>query len=100
MSKGNSMLHIQEVLFPIDFSQRCSAAAWHVAAMARHFNAKLTVLHVAQIPFVWYGDLATAELESLVDIKELMKARQVTLDAFLQNEFQHIGSVERIVDRG
>lgn len=100
VSKGRPMLHIQEVLFPIDFSQRCSAAAWHVAAMARHFNAKLTVLHVAQIPFVWYGDLATAELESLVDIKELMKARQVTLDAVLQNEFQHVGNVERIVDRG
>jgi nucleotide-binding universal stress UspA family protein len=94
------MLHIQNILFPVDFSRRCSAAAWHVAAMARHFNAKVTILHVMEIPPPWYGELAAAELEALVDVKELMKERQVTLDAFLQNEFQHVGNVERIVDRG
>lgn len=87
------MLHIQKILFPVDFSRRCSAAAWLVAAMARHFNAKVTVLHVMQIPPAWYGDLAAAELA-------LMKEREVRLDAFLQNEFHRFGKVESIVDRG
>jgi nucleotide-binding universal stress UspA family protein len=57
------MLHIQNILFPVDFSERCSAAAHHAAVLARHFDAKLTVLHVLQIPPVWFSELASSELE-------------------------------------
>ena len=43
------MLRIQKILFPVDFSERCTAAASQVAAIARYFNAKLTVLHVVEV---------------------------------------------------
>ena len=94
------MLRVQKILFPVDFSKRCTAAAHHAAAMARHFNAKLTVLHVVQVPPIWYGDLAAAELELLVDIEELKKDRQHTLDGYLRNELQDVAHVEKIVENG
>ena len=94
------MLRIQKILFPVDFSERCSAAAHHAAAIARHFDAKLTVLHVLQIPPVWYGDLAAAELELLVDIEQLKKERQHTLDAYLRSELQNVSKLEKLVENG
>src|SRR5215467_2451267 len=94
------MLRVQKILFPVDFSERCSAAARHAAAMARHFNAKLTVLHVIQVPPVWYGDLAAAELELLMDVEELKNERQHTLDGYLRNELRDVAGVEKIVENG
>jgi hypothetical protein len=34
------------ILFPVDFSQRCADAACSVAALARQFNSKVTLIHV------------------------------------------------------
>jgi nucleotide-binding universal stress UspA family protein len=94
------MLRIATILFPVDFSERCSAAAAHVAALARQFKAKVTVLHVMKTPRVWYGDLAPAEIEPLMDIQELMKQRRAVLDGYLQQEFQDVAAVERVVAKG
>ena len=94
------MLPIQKILFPVDFSERCSAAAHHAAAIARHFEAKLMVLHVLQIPPVWYGDLAAAELELLVDIEQIKNERRHTLDAYLRSELQNVSKLERLVENG
>jgi len=94
------MLRVEKILFPVDFSERCSAAASHVAATARHFNAKLTVLHVLQIPPVWYGDLAAAELQLLVDVEDLKKERRHTLDGYLRHELRDLVGVEKIVENG
>jgi nucleotide-binding universal stress UspA family protein len=58
------MLEIRRILFPVDFSQRCSAAASHVAAMTRQFHAKVTLLHVIRTPRAWQDDLASAELDA------------------------------------
>jgi len=94
------MLRVQKILFPVDFSERCSAAARHAAAMARHFNARLTVLHVLQIPPVWYGELAAAELQLLMDVTELKKERQHRLDGYLRNELRDVAGVQKIVENG
>ncbi len=94
------MLHIQNILFPVDFSERCSAAAHHAAAIARHFDAKLTVLHVLQIPPVWFSELASSELELLVDTEQLEKEQQHTLDAYLRSELQNVSKLEKLVDNG
>lgn len=91
------MLRIQKVLFPVDFSERCGAAAHHAAAIARHFDAKLTVLHVLQIPPFWFG---AAEIELLMDLERLKIERRNTLDAFLRRELQNVSKLEEIVETG
>lgn len=52
------MLKIKHILFPIDFSDRSSATSPYVAAMAKQFGAKITVLSVMQ-PY-WYAPLVEA----------------------------------------
>ncbi len=90
------MLELRKILFPVDFSERATAAAPHVAAMAQRFNARVTVLHVMELPPPWYGDLASAQLETLVDLNELRRERKARLDAYLPNGFDNL-DVERLV---
>lgn len=40
------MLPIQHILLPVDFSRQNAAAAKQAAGLARHFRARLTLLHV------------------------------------------------------
>lgn len=40
-------MKFHHILFPIDFSERCIAAASHVAEMAGRFGSEVTLLHVA-----------------------------------------------------
>lgn len=42
-------------IFSTDFSPRCVGTIPYVKEMFRRCNAKLTVLHVAEIPLYWYG---------------------------------------------
>ena len=44
------MSKFSRILFPVDFSPRCHAARPLVAAMARKFDAKVTLLYVIQLP--------------------------------------------------
>jgi nucleotide-binding universal stress UspA family protein len=39
---------IGEIIFPVDFSERCAAVCPYVAAVAKRFRAKLTLLHVVE----------------------------------------------------
>jgi nucleotide-binding universal stress UspA family protein len=41
-------MNIQEIIFPVDFSQRSVEACPYVAAVAERLQAKLTLLHVVQ----------------------------------------------------
>ena len=84
----------------MDFSDRCTAAAPHIVAMAKHFRAKLTLLHLIETPPVWYGGIAAAQLESLVDTEELARERRVELDGYLKDELATLPEVDRIVRRG
>lgn len=43
------MIEIKNIVVPYDFSKRCRAAAGHAVALAQHFSAPLTLLHV--IPY-------------------------------------------------
>jgi nucleotide-binding universal stress UspA family protein len=94
------MLRIKTILSPVDFSKRCNAAASHVAALARQFQAKLTVVHVLQNSPPWYAGLVPTELETPVDTTDLVKQAQIALDEYLQHEFQDLPQVERVVEIG
>ena len=44
------MLAFQKILFPIDLSDSCTAAAPLVEAMAKKFQAQVTLLHILEMP--------------------------------------------------
>lgn len=53
------MRAFQKILFPIDMSDSCTATASFVEAMARRYQAEVTLLHVLEMPSAivpdWYG---------------------------------------------
>ena len=51
----------RHILFPVDFSERCKAVRPSVIAMAKHFGARLTLMHVLPIPIGLYGGMGTRE---------------------------------------
>ncbi len=71
------MPKIKKILFPVDFSPAACGAAKYVAAMAGHFQAAITILHVVGI-----GEHNLAE--------ELLPQRRTRLDAFAADEFKHL----------
>ena len=50
----------RHVLFPVDFSPRCEATIPFVKEMVRRCRAKLTLLHVVEIPVDWYAAVTPA----------------------------------------
>ncbi len=93
------MLVLRKILFPVDFSERCSAIAGQVAAMARRFNAQVTMLHVVQTRPIWYGDPASAPYQVWVEPAELIKEGQTALNAYLTAEMKGV-KTERVVVEG
>jgi len=90
------MLTIKHILFPIDFSDRCCAAAPFVDAMASRFGAKLTLMSVA--PRIWYGAMGEPGVPVPSD-DELKEEVQFRLDSAFVREFSHL-PVERIAETG
>jgi nucleotide-binding universal stress UspA family protein len=50
------MLAVQTILHPTDFSEQSAAAFGLACALARDYNARLILLHVAAPPLVAYGE--------------------------------------------
>jgi nucleotide-binding universal stress UspA family protein len=91
------MLAIKHILFPLDFSERCTAAAPFVEALAAHFKAKITLMTVMQ-PF-YYSALSDPSLLVMTDTGVLLDGLKKRLDGSLVNEFAHL-NVERVADLG
>jgi nucleotide-binding universal stress UspA family protein len=77
------MLEIKHILFPIDFSKRCSAAAGRVASMVTQFHAKVTMLHVMHLA-PCYNELSAEAYASLISTEAITRARQAALDEYLR----------------
>jgi len=91
------MQALPKILFPIDMSDSCTAAAPFVETMAKKFQAEVTLLHVLEMPpgYVtdWYGYLA------LVDTDAIRGARQNEVDSYLNDRFQGF-NVRRVMLEG
>lgn len=48
-------MKIDNILFPVDFSGPSLALNAEVEWLASHFRARVTLLHVCEIPTAWYG---------------------------------------------
>ena len=80
----------KHILFPVDFSEPCTAIADYVIAVAEGSGARLTLLHVLEIPPIWYGPAESATLTALVDLAVIKESRQKELETFLESKFHDV----------
>jgi nucleotide-binding universal stress UspA family protein len=92
------MLAIKDILFPIDFSERCCGAAPFVHAMAQRFGARITLMSVVS-PF-WQtassGDLSGS---LVVDMDEIKRDLEMRLEGAFTREFADV-TVDRVAEIG
>jgi nucleotide-binding universal stress UspA family protein len=93
------MLDIRHILFPVDFSERCSASAATVAHMAEKFHARVTMLHVMHLVPSWYNELSAEAFASMVDSEALTRERRAALEDYLRYP-QELCSAWRVVVEG
>ena len=92
-------MDVKHILFPVDFSEQCTAFADYVEAMARGTGARLTLLHVLEYPPLWYSDVDAAALSSLVDVALIKEHRQEQLNSYLEPRFHDLGPL-RLLAQG
>ncbi len=92
------MRAFQKILFPIDMSDSCTATAPFVEAMARKYNAEVTLLHVLEMPSGlipdWYGGTVP-----VIDTTAIWKAETEAAQSYLTGKFQGL-KVLRVVVEG
>lgn len=91
------MLNIKHILFPLDFSPRCCAAAPYVKAMAARFGAKVTLISI--LPPFFYTAMGDPGGPVMVDTDELLRDMSERLDSALVQEFAGM-HVNRVADVG
>jgi len=89
------MFAIKHILFPIDFSERCNAAAPRVAAFAAIFGAKVTLLNV--VPPIWLTPMEAAPIA--IDLNAIKRGWEIRLNGSFVTEFQGM-DVQRLVEIG
>lgn len=100
------MMHFRRILFPIDFSEACTAMAPSVREMAQRFNATVTVLNAFNaVPEYIHrpaGDDEHDPEEGPIPyspaLRELRHERERLLEEFSAAHFSSIGHAERVED--
>jgi nucleotide-binding universal stress UspA family protein len=91
------MPSFKHILFPVDFSEQVRRIAPFVVSMARRAGAKVTLLHVVEMPTGaypgWPADAA------LINLQDMLRTRQQCVDSFLQSEFRDV-EVTRVMGEG
>lgn len=96
----NAFSHI---LFPVDFSLRSEATIPFVKEMVRRCHAKLTLLHVVEIPVDWYAAVTPSLHMPWDEFETQYKLGRECLGGFACRYFgdiSHEGPVETICERG
>jgi nucleotide-binding universal stress UspA family protein len=94
------MMKLSKILLPVDFSERGLGAARYAGALARHFEAELTLLHVNAFSVAALA--APAEFSGPIDIgwvTALEAQRRKELDSYQKNEFRDV-KLQRAVATG
>lgn len=71
-------MNISRILVPVDFSECSGAAFTYACELARALGAKVTLLHVWDVPFLWpsVGDtMVTVPSEEPMTVAQLVKKR-------------------------
>ena len=92
------MRAFQKILFPIDMSESSTATAPFVEAMARKYNAEVTLLHVLEMPAGlipdWYGGAVP-----VIDTGAIWQAETETAQSYLTDKFGGL-KVQRVIVQG
>ncbi|MCC6861702.1 MAG: universal stress protein [Bryobacterales bacterium] len=90
---------LEQILLPVDFSDRSLGAARYAAAVARHCGSSITLLHVLQPPHYEFAALEVGGpmLSELFANRSLQVQQQ--LDSFLAEELAGL-RVERVLTEG
>jgi len=88
---------LSQILFPVDFSEQTRALAPHVACMAARYRARVTMLHVIEIPAS--VDPGWPDYGGLIDYAAIAEARKQQLHSFLRSEFETV-STTRVTMEG
>ncbi len=71
---------MKEIICPVDFSSTSKAALNYAAALANHFSAQLTIIHVYELP-VLYGDAPFLAVQQLGADMEESARKNLNLEA-------------------
>lgn len=87
------MLNFNTILFPVDFSSRCRAAAGYVRALGQRFNSRIILLHVVEprIGVPGHPEHGAIEIDTGETAREL-------LDSFLTRELRGLNVDRQLVD--
>jgi nucleotide-binding universal stress UspA family protein len=84
------MINFQRILFPVDFSEQCSAIVPAIKAMAKEFHSELTLLHVIGLPSAWFGSPEAAVWTALISAERLREEGSIALDRFVAKYFSDL----------
>lgn len=93
------MIAFKRILFPVDFSEQCVATVPAVKALARRFDSEIELLHVVDLPPVWFGSPEAASWAALINADKLREEGRIALGRFIAREFEGV-PVTPVVDEG
>ena len=85
-------MNIQEIVFPVDFSKQSVDACPYVAAVARRFGAKLTLLHVVEKPSPADPNSDQLSPEQMAGLEQQRHLSVEALTAFQSQYIPHVPS--------
>jgi len=93
------MTTFQNILFPVDFSERCLQSMSYMAGIARKFNSELTLLHALDIynPFGYGAISSTVAYGEAADV--LKRQREFALADFGSEVLEGL-AVRRVMEMG
>jgi len=87
------------ILFPVDFSARCSAIVPAVQEMVKRFGSELTVMHVVDLPPAGIAPPEAAAWATLIGADRLRQQGQMALRNFIAREFAGV-EVKAVSEEG
>ncbi len=93
------MLPLNKILFPVDFSARCTGAAHYAKVLASRFQSELTLLHVVIPPEYEFASFETGGAVLAGYVAHRAERVKTELDAYLADELSAI-TVNRLVVEG
>ena len=98
------MPSFKHILFPIDFSEQNCGIAPYVICMATQHRARVTMLHVMELPATAYPEWSGyaggwPAYASSTDFQAIVDERNQRIESFLKSEFQNIATT-RLMHEG
>jgi nucleotide-binding universal stress UspA family protein len=92
--RGAWPMTVRHILFPTDFSDMAKATEAHVTRFAAHFGARITTLHVIDLPAAFYG-MSAGYVVDATEVSTLQDRARHTIKSVLPG-----ADVERVVQLG